>query len=250
MTQDNNPACLLKPYKSNFYSFLDPCLTFLPRTRAQLVTIPCLIWICSWGPCLPQDWPSGVRCQEQASRGQVTFDQQDFLPGYLSPWARGCRQIQPTSRVPETSARPESYLEPSRDYKVGKGKYLCALLELLEDRTWFSFISIPHSHLLPVPALGLVHCQWSGSKDWSERLWGPCLSPFLACHQKRDWDQLRLLPHLPIPTSCSRLQPHQLVPWMCAKLFHCRAFVHAVPSTQGPPPTRSAQWTPTNPSFL
>lgn len=103
---------------------------------------------------MPQDWSSGVKCQEQASRGQVTFDQQDCLPGYLSPWARGCKQIQPTSRAPETSARPESYLEPSWDYKVGKGKYLCALLELLEDKTWFSFVSLSPLPSAPSPSIG------------------------------------------------------------------------------------------------
>ena len=142
------------PSSLTLIPFLDSCLASLPRTPAQLVTLPYLIWICSWGSCLPQDWSSGVRCQEQASRGQVTFDQQDCLPGYLSPWARGCRQIQPTSRAPKTSARPESYLEPSRDYEVGKGKYLRALLELLEDRSWFSFISLSPIPSSPSPSTG------------------------------------------------------------------------------------------------
>lgn len=71
---------------------------------------------------------------EAGPRGQLTFEQEDGLPDYLSPKARGCGQAQPTSGTPETQPDPNPTQSQAGTIQHGKGKYLCVLLELPEGR--------------------------------------------------------------------------------------------------------------------
>lgn len=149
---------------------------------------------------MPQDWSSGVKCQEQASRGQVTFDQQDCLPGYLSPWARGCRQIQPTSRAPETSARSESYLEPSWEI------FVCT------SRTPGGQDLVLIHLFIPTPICSQSqHWAWytvSAQEARVDQRDSGVLASVPSWHAIRSKTGTSYLFWLisPIPTSCSRLQ--------------------------------------------
>lgn len=92
-----------------------------------------------------------VKWQKQAPRGQLTFEQKDDFPDYLSPKARGCGQAQPTSGTPETPARPESHPEPSWNYPAWQGEiFVCPSRTPRGQGLSLLHLCFPHSHLTPV----------------------------------------------------------------------------------------------------
>lgn len=129
-----------------------------------------------------------VKWQKQAPRGQLTFEQKDGFPDYLSPKARGCGQTQPTSGTPETPARPESHPEPSWDYPAWQGEiFVCPSRTPRGQGLSLLHLCFPHFHLSPVQCR--VWPTVCAQEVWiNQRLGDHCLRPFLACHQTWDLD--------------------------------------------------------------